>query len=95
MSKKRGKHTPFAVAPDGSLFVKLNAVMNPLCAVVDGLPLMIRGRGKLLPERSDHGKKGAVGTGRRVAELQAELPRSTTGRCHRGLLPGREVCHRG
>lgn len=36
----------FALGRDGVLYVKLAAVMAPLCALVDGLPLTFFGKGK-------------------------------------------------
>ncbi len=38
--------TFFAVNDDGKLFVKLAAVMHPLCAMTDGLSLTFFGKGK-------------------------------------------------
>lgn len=40
MAKKpRKKYTPFAVTPDGQKFVDSAAIMSPLVAFVDGLPI--------------------------------------------------------
>ncbi len=46
MATKRGKSTPFATSLDGRLFVKVKAVMHPLCALCDGLSLTFFGKGK-------------------------------------------------
>ena len=43
---KKNRKTFFAVDPDNQLFVRLEAVMHPLCALCDGLPLTFFGRGK-------------------------------------------------
>lgn len=36
----------FATSKDGALFIKLQAVMHPLCALCDGLPLVFFGKNK-------------------------------------------------
>ncbi len=40
------KKSLFAEDKDGRLFVVLSAVMNPLCAMIDGLPITFFGKGK-------------------------------------------------
>ena len=40
------KKSIFASSPDGSLFVKLSAVMHPFCALFDGLPVTYFGKEK-------------------------------------------------
>lgn len=44
MAKK--PRTMFAESNDGKLYVKLAAIMHPLCAFADGLPLTFFGKGK-------------------------------------------------
>lgn len=43
MSKKK---SVFASSNDGRLFVKVQAVMSPLCALIDALPITFFGKGK-------------------------------------------------
>jgi arginine deiminase len=45
MAQKR-RRTPLAKSDDGSLYVELRAIMTPICALIDGLPLVLFGRGK-------------------------------------------------
>ena len=41
------KQTPYAISKDGGgLFVKVSAVMHPMCALIDGLTLTYFGRGR-------------------------------------------------
>ena len=40
------KKSSFAEAKDGSLYVAINAIMSPLCALIDGLPVTFFGREK-------------------------------------------------
>lgn len=42
------KKTFFATDKDGNLFVELKAVMNPMCALIDGIPLVGFGKSKKL-----------------------------------------------
>lgn len=46
MTTKRKKSTPFATALNGKLYVKLKAIMHPLCAMCDGLPVTFFGKEK-------------------------------------------------
>ncbi len=38
MRISKRKRTPFVTAKNGDLFVEANLIMNPLCAMIDGLP---------------------------------------------------------
>lgn len=45
--KKSKEYTPFATTEDGKLYVEIQAVMNPLVAFVDALPMTFFGESKV------------------------------------------------